>query len=75
MVEQHFNLITQPWIKVIDKENNEKEVSLEELFKNIADYRQLGNVCAKAGTSENENARFGYYEVSISNFDISIFTM
>lgn len=41
MVEQHFNLITQPWIKVIDKENNEKEVSLEELFKNIADYRQL----------------------------------
>lgn len=41
MVEQHFNLITQSWIKVIDKENKEQEVSLEELFKNIADYRQL----------------------------------
>lgn len=41
MVEQHFNLITQPWIKVIDKKNKEQEVSLEELFKNIANYRQL----------------------------------
>lgn len=41
MSERQFNLITQPWIKVITKDNEEKEISLEELFKNITQYRQL----------------------------------
>lgn len=41
MGEKHFNLITEPWIKVIDDHNQEQEVSLEKLFANAAHYRQL----------------------------------
>lgn len=39
---QKFNLATDPWIKVVTVESNqEKMVSLIDLFKNAADYRQL----------------------------------
>lgn len=41
MSGKHFNLVTEPWIKVIDDHNQEQEVSLEELFTNTAHYRQL----------------------------------
>lgn len=41
MSENHFNLIMDPWIKVIDKQNQEQEISLEKLFTHAADYRQL----------------------------------
>lgn len=41
-MEQHFNLLSEPWIKVIDlKSSEEKTVSLQELFDHAADYRQL----------------------------------
>lgn len=41
MSGKHFNLVTEPWIKVIDDQNREREVSMEELFTNAAHYRQL----------------------------------
>lgn len=41
MSEKHFNLVTEPWIKVIDDQNQEREESMEELFTNTAHYRQL----------------------------------
>lgn len=37
-----FNLVTDPWIKVISKNDyDEKEISLTELFQNAEDYYQL----------------------------------
>lgn len=45
-----FNLVTDPWIKVISKEDyDEKEVSLTELFKNTKAYCQL------AGDSKSQD--------------------
>lgn len=41
MERQQFNLVTQPWIKVIDNNSYEQTVSLIELFQNTANYRQL----------------------------------
>lgn len=41
MSERHFNLVTDPWIKVIDDQNQEQEVSLETLFINAGHYRRL----------------------------------
>lgn len=41
MSERHFNLVTEPWIKVIDDQNQEQEVSLETLFINTSHYRRL----------------------------------
>ena len=41
MSERHFNLVTEPWIKVIDDQNQEQTVSLETLFSNAGHYRQL----------------------------------
>ncbi|GAF37079.1 type I-E CRISPR-associated protein Cse1/CasA [Lentilactobacillus farraginis] len=39
---KHFNLTTDPWIKVIDKRTDQEEiVSMIELFKNAQNYRQL----------------------------------
>ena len=39
---QRFNLVTDPWIKVLDSDtNSEKLVSLKELFRNAGSYRQL----------------------------------
>lgn len=37
-----FNLVTEPWIKVLEsKTNSERLVSIEELLKNAKDYRQI----------------------------------
>lgn len=41
MSEKSFNLVTEPWIKVIDEDNHEQAVSLEQLFTNAAHYQQL----------------------------------
>ncbi|KRM95475.1 hypothetical protein FC19_GL001788 [Liquorilactobacillus aquaticus DSM 21051] len=42
MSNQVFNLVTDPWIKVIDKATNQdKEVSLTELFENAQHYSRL----------------------------------
>lgn len=41
MSEQKFNLVTDPWIKVIDDNNQEQTVSLNELFVNTARYQRL----------------------------------
>lgn len=42
MSQRTFNLITEPWIKVIEMTTNqERMVSLRELFQNAQDYRQL----------------------------------
>lgn len=42
MSSQSFNLVTDPWINVIDKNTNQtKKVSLTELFDNAQQYRQL----------------------------------
>lgn len=41
MSEQQFNLVTDPWIKVIDDNNQEQTVSLNELFANAAQYQRL----------------------------------
>ena len=39
---ESFNLVTEPWIKVLDCcTNEEKKVSIKELFQNAAMYRQL----------------------------------
>ncbi|PWG00485.1 type I-E CRISPR-associated protein Cse1/CasA [Levilactobacillus bambusae] len=42
MIESTFNLTTEPWIKVIESATNqEKTVSLIDLFQNAQSYRQL----------------------------------
>lgn len=41
MKKQQFNLVLQPWIKVIDNSNHMQKVSLIELFQNAQNYRQL----------------------------------
>ena len=41
MVEQHFNLVDEPWIQVIDQHGQQQTVSLLELFDHAQDYRQL----------------------------------
>lgn len=41
MSENKFNLVTEPWIKVVDTEGQEQTVSLEKLFQNTASYQQL----------------------------------
>lgn len=42
MSDRKFNLVTDPWIKVIEKgTNQEKAVSLIKLFQNAHDYRDL----------------------------------
>jgi len=42
MDNKRFNLVTNPWIKVIEKQSNhERTVSLIELFKSSQSYRQL----------------------------------
>ena len=38
---QSFNLVSDPWIKVLKKDYNETEVSLIELFDNSSEYLQL----------------------------------
>lgn len=39
---ESYNLITEPWIKVLDgKTNSENVVSIKELLQNASDYRQL----------------------------------
>ncbi|MBT8812908.1 CRISPR-associated protein [Lactobacillus delbrueckii subsp. bulgaricus] len=39
---ESYNLITEPWIKVLDgKTNSEHMVSIKELLQNASDYRQL----------------------------------
>lgn len=38
-----YNLITEPWIKVLNKNYEERLVSLEQLFKNANDYLMLAN--------------------------------
>lgn len=47
MASDTFNLITEPWIKVIELDSNqEKTVSLMTLFQNAKDYRQLAGEMA-----------------------------
>lgn len=41
MTKPSFDLISNPWIKVIDKENQLQKVSLNTLFMNAQHYRQL----------------------------------
>ena len=42
VVKQDFNLVTNPWIKVVDgRSNKEKIVSIADLFKNAQNYRDL----------------------------------
>ncbi len=42
MEKQHFNLVSEPWIKVIDAQNDrEVTVSLQEAFQNAPRYRQM----------------------------------
>lgn len=42
MATQQFNLVTDPWIDVLDSESGtQKTVSLGELFRHAQDYRQL----------------------------------
>lgn len=42
MDNKSFNLVTKPWLKVIDLDTNrERTVSLVELFENAQNYRQL----------------------------------
>lgn len=42
MSKQTFNLVTDPWIKVIDNDTDQdKEVSLIELFENAQHYRRI----------------------------------
>lgn len=40
-MNKSFNLVTEPWIKVVDEDNRERTVSLEQLFTNAVHYRQL----------------------------------
>lgn len=41
MDKKSFNLVTEPWIQVLDKDGNPKEVSLLDVFENAADYQRL----------------------------------
>ena len=41
MDKKSFNLVTEPWIQVLDKDGNPKEVSLLEVFENAASYQRL----------------------------------
>lgn len=41
MDKKSFNLVTEPWIQVLDKNGNPKEVSLLEVFENTASYQRL----------------------------------
>lgn len=41
MSDKQFNLVIEPWIKVVDTEGQEQKVSLEKLFQNAASYQQL----------------------------------
>ena len=42
VTEQSFNLVTEPWIKVIEKsQNQEATISLYKLFENTNKYREL----------------------------------
>lgn len=41
MAEEHFNLVDEPWIQVIDQGGHQQMVSLLELFDHAQDYRQL----------------------------------
>lgn len=41
MAEKSYNLIDQPWIKVIDQQGQQQTVSLTELFEHAQGYRQL----------------------------------
>ena len=42
VVKQDFNLVTNPWIKVVDSQSNKtKLVSMADLFKNAQNYRDL----------------------------------
>ena len=42
MTENDFNLLTEPWIKVINnKDSQETMISLSELFENTSSYREL----------------------------------
>lgn len=38
---QHFNLITDPWIKVINQDNQEQLVSITDVFNHPESFRQL----------------------------------
>lgn len=40
-MQRQFNLVDQPWLKVIDNHNQEQKVSLKELMTNASQYRQL----------------------------------
>lgn len=41
MGKKSFNLVTEPWIQVLDKDGNPTEVSLLDVFENAADYQRL----------------------------------
>lgn len=41
MTNKTFNLITQPWIQVIDRHGYQQTVSLKDLFEHAQEYRQL----------------------------------
>lgn len=42
MAEESFNLLTSPWIKVIGLDSDEeKQISLGDLFQNAQNYRRL----------------------------------
>lgn len=41
MAETHYNLIDEPWLKVIDKQGQIQQVGLDELFAHAGDYQRL----------------------------------
>lgn len=41
MDKKSFNLVTEPWIQVLDKDGNPKEVSVLDVFENAASYQRL----------------------------------
>ncbi|GFZ26135.1 type I-E CRISPR-associated protein Cse1/CasA [Lactobacillus corticis] len=40
-MDETFNLVTQPWIQVLNREYQTQKVSLKELFENSSEYLQL----------------------------------
>ena len=46
MKEKQFNLLEEPWIKVLTNDMKEKEVSLLDLFSHAHEYRQLAGETA-----------------------------
>lgn len=58
---KNFNLITNPWLEVIEETNRENLVSLQELFRNPTKYRRL------AGDSASQ-------DLAILRFLLSILT-